>query len=921
MRSAYLLILFLFVGLGSFAQQLRVSGRVTDTAGAMLPGASVKIKFGNDSLLGQTNKEGAISVHIPKTTSVELSVSMVGFAEYLQRYTLKPQDTALKLGNIVLAFNTGELDNVVVTARQAVKVMEDTIQYDVASFKVRDGAPAEDVIKKLPGITVDKDGKITSQGKPVTRVRVNGKDFFGGDVLTATQNLPVEILDNIQVIEDYGEQANLTGLKMGDPETIININIKPNKKRGYFGSANASVGTNDRYVGGLMANLFKEERQISLLGSINNTNSNTFDFNGGGRGGGARGGNNMGSAERGGAGGNGFTTASSAGFNYRDKWGKNISAYGSYSFSNRINSTNSATQSQDINPFSIRFTNSLRNSHSTSTNHRLTFNLEYAISPADYLKFSPFISLAQSNTESSNITEINKTRYYTLNNGTNGSKTSAPNGGGSLVYNHKFKKPGRNFNITTTYNYSDRDQDNLNLTKYRNIDSAYTPPSIQDTLQQQMTDLISTNITTNVKGSLVEPIGNSKTKFLELNYEYNQSATNNNRQVYDLQSGDLNLNVPQSNHYEYQFITNRIGLNYKETHEKFNYNVGIVSQPSELNGQSVGKNVNTHYTNMNWIPSARFVYNLGKNHTLSATYGGRSREPNFMQLQPVADSSNLNNILVGNPDLKADFTNSLAIKYNKTDRVTGRTLFANLGYDRVSDRIVSSRYNNPSGTGRTTTYINTDGFYSFTANGSYTHPFLTKKLFATARMDASYDNNISYTDKFRNQGRNWNLRPGASLRVDINDIVDLDLNAGYTFYKTTTKYATYTNTNKAKTLQFGLSGKNYFFKNLTIGYDVNKSINYGFSSASSVNPLIVNVYSEYRFLKGKKATIRLQGYDLLNENTGISRNINESTITDRRDNRLSRYFLLSFKYQLQKFGGGVKAAPGGGMRRGYGGNI
>jgi hypothetical protein len=147
------------------------------------------------------------------------------------------------------------------------------------------------------------------------------------------------------------------------------------------------------------------------------------------------------------------------------------------------------------------------------------------------------------------------------------------------------------------------------------------------------------------------------------------------------------------------------------------------------------------------------------------------------------------------------------------------------------------------------------------------------------------------------------------VRLDINDIVDLNLNAGYTFYKTTTQYSTYTNTNKAQTLQLGLSGKNYFFKDLTLGYDLTKSINYGFSNAASVNPFIINLYTEYRFLKGKKATIRFQGFDLLNENTGITRTINETTISDRRDNRLARYFLLSFNYRLQKFGGGVKAAP------------
>jgi hypothetical protein len=908
MRPGIPLIFFIFVSFGLYGQQsLRIKGRIADSTGAVLPSASIKLNFGKDSLFGQSDKDGAFVFSVARPSAFQLFVSMVGFLDYEKKFVSKPGDSVMNVGNILLAADTSELDNVVVVAKTPVKVMEDTVQYSVSAFKVRDGAPAEDVIKKLPGVVVDKDGNITSQGKAISRIRVNGKDFFGGDVQTATQNLPADILDNIQIIEDYGDQANLTGIKTGEPETIININVKPNKKRGYFGSANASAGTNGRYVAGVMANTFQEERQISLLGSMNNTNTNTFNFNGGGRGGGARG-NNMGGGERGGAGGNGFTRAASAGLNYRDKWGEKISVYGSYSFSNRINETESATQSQDINPANIRFTNSLRSSNSNSTNHRITFNLEYTIDTANYIKITPYLSLSQSRNAGSNITEIHRSQYFSLNNGNNASKSSAPNAGGSFLYNHKFKKRGRNFNLTTTLGYSDRDQENLNRTNYRNIDSLYVPLLIEDTLQQQVTDVVSTNMTSNVRVSYTEPLGNSKTKFLELSYDYNRSATNNNREVYDLQaSNDPKLNEPQSNHYEYQFITHRLGLNLKGNHIKYNYVVGVVSQPSVLNGQSVGKDINTHYTNMNWIPSARFVYNLGKSHTLTANYDGRSREPNFMQLQPVADSSNLNNIVIGNPGLQAEFTNNLSIRYNKFNRQSGRTIFGNITYDRISNKIVTSRYNNPTGTGRTTTYINTDGFYSISGNGSYTQPFINKKLSATVRLDASYNNNISYTDNQRNKGRNLNIRPGAVIRLDIVDIVDLNLNAGYTFYKTTTQYVSSTNTSKAQTLQFGLGGKNYFFKDLTVGYDVAKTINYGFSNAASVNPLILNLYTEYRFLKGKKATIRFQGFDLLNENTGISRTINETTITDRRDNRLARYFLLSFNFRLQKFGGGVKA--------------
>lgn len=270
----------------------------------------------------------------------------------------------------------------------------------------------------------------------------------------------------------------------------------------------------------------------------------------------------------------------------------------------------------------------------------------------------------------------------------------------------------------------------------------------------------------------------------------------------------------------------------------------------------------------------------------------------------MADSSNLNNIVVGNPNLKNDFTNTVAIRYNKFDSKAGTSLFINFSYDRTSDKIVSNRLNNLVGVGRTTTYLNTDGFEGYNADASYTKPFANRKYTAGIHINGSYDNNISFTDNQKNRGSNWNLRPGATFRVDLENKVDVTLRGNYTAYQTTTRFATYTNTTKAQTLNLGLNGKNYF-GDFTIGYDFSKNINYGFSSSVNSNPAILNVYTEYRFLKAKMLTVRFQGFDLFNNNTGITRTVNETTVTDSRTVRLARYFLLSANIRLAKFAGGV----------------
>jgi hypothetical protein len=238
----------------------------------------------------------------------------------------------------------------------AIVVKEDTIEYNASSFKVKEGAVVEDLLKKLPGIQVDKDGNVTAQGKAVTRVKVNGKDFFGGDVKTATKELPANIVDKIQIIDDYGDQATVSGIKDGDPDKVMNIQIKKDKNKGFFGRATAGYGTQDRYQASFNGNYFNNNRQISVIGNSNNTNTSLFNFGGGGnRGatsmmrqgmgvisdmGGMGGMNNM---TRGGgdpslfSGGNnsGISSTNSVGFNYRDQWSKRISVYGSYSYNHK----------------------------------------------------------------------------------------------------------------------------------------------------------------------------------------------------------------------------------------------------------------------------------------------------------------------------------------------------------------------------------------------------------------------------------------------------------------------------------------------------------------------------------------------------------------------------------------------------------
>jgi hypothetical protein len=875
-------------------------GNVTDSSGSPLPSVTVKAFSATDSTTGVTDDNGTFSLQLVIKDSVRLVVSAVGYQGYDRKKKWPAAESALSWGTLSLTPDASVLGEIIVTSVNPITVKEDTIEYKASAYKVREGAPIEDAIKKMPDITVDKDGQITAQGKQVTRVRVNGKDFFGGDVQTATRNLPADIVDNIQIIDDYGDQANLTGIKSGEPEKILNINIRKDRNRGLFGNATAAGGTEGRFTGGISANRFRDEQQLSLLASINNTNTPTFNFGGGGRGGGMRGMN----FNTGGGFGGGITTMRSAGLNFRDQWGKQLSVYGSYSFTSSSSRNESTSFSQDINPLNIRSTNRSSNSESSSLNQRLTLNAEYRPDTMTFIKVSPYFSHSKSEQEGRSQSLIQRPLYQTLQNSRNANESSSINTGGNFSYSRRFKNKARSLSISGEFNYSYRNQDQEQHNRYQNADSTYVPVLETDTIQQQSINLHNVNTQTNLRASYTQPL---RTRLvLELSYDWNRSVTRNDRTVIDNDpfTNIKAFNPDQSNYFDYSFITNRIGTSLKGSGIKFNYVAGVTLQPILLEGESVGKEIRTRYSNFNVIPVARFVYNFSRSNTLTATYGGQARQPGFMQLQPVADSSNLNNIVIGNPDLEAEQNNRFTLQYNKFDSKSGNSLFANLSFDQTSNKIVSNRFNSPNGTGRTTTYLNADGFYMLSGNASCTRPFNKRKYTTGVSVNGQYNNNISFTDNLRNRGNNWSVRPSANFRVDLENIIDASLNVSYSVSQTTTRYTAFTNVTKARTLNLGLNGRNYFFKDFTLGYDVTQVFNYGFSRNVNSNPIVVNVYTEYRFLKNKIATVRLQGFDLFNQNTGISRDVSETTIIESRSLRLARYFLLSLNIRLQKFTGG-----------------
>lgn len=890
-----------------------------------------------------TDEKGVFRFEVVPASPFSVVIRHLGYVPKARYVPVSKTEKTIDVGSFVMAQDAKLLSEVVVEA-PAIVVKEDTIEYNASSFKVKEGAVVEDLIKKMPGIQVDKDGNVTAQGKAVSRVKVNGKDFFGGDVKTATKELPANIVDKIQIIDDYGDQATVSGIKDGDPDKVMNIQIKKDKNKGFFGRVTGGYGTEDRYQASFNGNYFNNNTQISVLGNTNNTNTSLFNFNGGGnRGatsmmrsgmalmndmggmgamnnmmqqGGSSGGNS--SAFMGGSNG-GISTTHSAGFNYRDQWSKRVSVYGSYSYNHK--NTSQIQNSYETNNATLVNNNQDQNSLTKGNSHRFTFNLEYQIDSFNYLKVSP--SINYSGSDGNSYTTFDYTAQG------NGSKTQegsnkninnsqAPNLAATILYNHKFRKRGRNFSssitLGTSQNNSEQDVTNLN--------TVYQPFQFyRNTFQ--FTDQDNNNYNYGVRFTYSEPL--NKYRSLDFTYSHNLSYGRNNRQTYDVDSATKvkSLNNLLTNDYENNFYNNRIGVSLRTTKKKYNYTLGVSVQPVNLQGKSLTKD--SAYKTIkraNVFPIARLVYNFSRTKTLNASYNGNATQPSFSQLQPVQDFSNPQNTTVGNPGLKPSINHNLNLSYNNFNFITGKVIFTNLTVSTIRNQIVNKTAKRDNFGSVISIPENVNGYYNVLGFYAYSKPYKNRKYVINFNGSLNFNHNISLTDSVRIvgntleqnlnrnkvNGNNWIITQGFTFEYNYKDILELGTGISYSLndnkYKSANGKALtgFQNTSSnAWTLSSNMNLN--ITKTLVLKYDFDYTINSGLANGVNKNLAIMNASLEKQVFKKKNGIIRMSAFDLFNQNSNISRQVQGNSISDTRTNRLTRYFMATFTYRLQRFAG------------------
>ncbi len=937
MRIIYFFVGLLFLSNTLSAQQkIQISGSVKTKEGSVLSNATVSLynQTQKDSVKTTSNEKGMFRFTIAANQQYKIVASYIGFDNFVKNLDYTSITTDQLLDDIVLIPGANMLGNITLES-QKVQIKEDTVSYIIDSTMYRKNDNVEAILKNLPGVQVDKDGTVTAQGKQVTRVKVNGKDFFNGDVTTATRELNADMVDKIQIIDDYGDQAAFTGIKDGDPSKTMNIQLKKDKNKGYFGNVSGGIGTDSRYLSSVSVNKFNNDQQISIFGNMNNTNASLFNFGGGG--GGGMGGMMSGMARsmgigRGGAGagvafGNasnndGISNTKSIGINYRDDFGTKVSVYGSYSFSNKGTSTIRSSDQQSL--FQDKTSTYLQQSdnYTLADNHRFSFNVEYKIDSMNYLKFNPSISYNKSSTDfySEFISDIDQTK---ISDGKmiDFSDSKTPNLNGSLLFNHKFKKRGRTFSVNlnggNSVTTSDENFDNLTY-MYPQNGMVFNNRQLQDITQDN------NNYNYGGKFSYTEPL--SKKRNLEFNYSYNYQYLDNNKKTFaiDTATGASRFLDSLSNIYDNTFTTNRFGLNIKTTQKKYNYTVGMSVQPAVINTNS--QTAKTSFTNnqVNYYPVIRFAYNFSRSRSLNINYNGNNNQPSNAQLQPVVDRSNQQFITVCNPDLKPEFTNTLSMRYNNFDMISGNVFFGNISASFTQDKIVSSTKVLRGGA-QETTYDNTNGYYTVFGFYNMSRPIKNRKYVFNLGGNLAYNNNVSFIrDSLnvadRNVGKNWVL--GQRFSTDIKIKKWLETNVSVNYSLNSNKYTLQSELNSnTQTWTFSHNSRIFLPKDFIISYDIDKVLNKGFSGSATANPLIINTTIEKQFLKKKNLSLKLQGFDLLNQNIGVSRSVTGTGFTDTRTNRLGRYFMVSFVCRLNKFvgdmqGGSQMGMPGGGMRGG-----
>lgn len=901
----------------------KLTGKIIDgVANVPMIGANVLVKTVTDSLLlgTVTGADGRFEITRPDIPSVKVEITFIGYKTILIVHQIRQ---SVNLGDLVILEDTKVLGEVLIEGQVPVGEQRgDTTSFNANAFKTQTNAQAEDLIRKMPGITF-QGGQIQAQGEQVQRILVDGREFFGNDPNIALRNLPADAIDRVEVLDQRSDQSRLTGFDDGNYTKTINIILRSDRKNGSFGRLYSGYGTDDRYAAGGSVNFFKGDQRISVLGLFNNINQQNFSSQdlagvtanaggGGQRGPGGGGGGRWGGGNNNFFVGNtgGIVSTNALGLNYSDKWGQKVNFTGSYFFNNTTNALRQITNRETVVNEDLRqlYQENLINTVD-NYNHRANARIEADINEKNSIIITPNISFQTNRTfgDRDALTTTNAGDSLSALRSISDAETSAFNISNNITYRYKFEKKGRTLSTDIFTAWNQRDQFSTLLAASQDYRR-----NLIDTAEQE-TNSLNNGFNYRINTTWTEPLGEKSIGTFGYQIANNKTRADQKTRVLN-QENLFVLDTALSNEFDNKFITQRLRSGYAYNNQGWNVNLNFDYQNARLDNEAFFPTEGVFKRSFNNIlPSANINYrNRETGFSWRMRYRTDTDEPSVDELQNVVNNQNPLNLRVGNPSLGQSFNHNIFANISKVNLEKSRTLFMFVNYSSTSNYIGNSTFLAVQDTlingeillrpgGQITSPVNLDGNFRTSVFLTYGAPIKKIKSQFNTNSRINFNRIPGIINGESNLNDNLTLSQGITLSSNISQNVDFSISTtgSYNIVNSSLQQNLDNNFYQQESnarLYFSSKNGKYFMGN-TVAHSLYSGLSEGFNQ----NFFLWNMEGGIRFAKNNKAELKAVIFDLLNQNNSITRTISDVAVTDVFTNVLTRYGMVTFTYILGNF--------------------